>query len=148
MSQWFDAKRGRTVDVFETKAETTVMARDRVLIEAKAAELLLQHDANDEGIDQIELNLDVGIAKARKLAAIGGILPFPETFLADHGEQTTLRLMFIGTPKLMNQLGPELGTTPASELVRVRGDNDFPALFDLSYYTFRDLMVPAPGKQL
>jgi len=146
MTRWFDATRARPIEVFELSGTTTVLAWDRKLIRTPHAELLVQYSEDETDIEAIELRLDLDLETVQALAAHPGIFPFGPQLLADYDPRVPLPLIFVAKPELVDRIRGEYAQSmPVHAMAHVLGDNDFPALFDLEGYTFRDLANVAPS---
>jgi len=144
MTRWFDATRGRPIEVFELPP-TTVLAPGRKLVQAERAELLVQYSDDESDIEAIELRLDLDLDVVKELADRGGILPFGRELLGDYDRKVALPLVFVAKAELVDRIRAEYSEAmPVHAMAHVLSESDFPALFDLGGYTFRDLGKTAP----
>ena len=146
MTRFFDAETERWLDQVTLAEPIQARCSDLYLVTAEHAELrLVLADGTGNQVEGVEVDLFVTPKALAKMAAAGGIVPFPPAFAEQMGPLSRGVVSLQGNDELVALVGGAYDGDIANAVTE-QGPNQFPAAFDLALYDFVNY-VEVAGKQ-
>jgi hypothetical protein len=136
VTRFYDAETERWLDQVTLGEPIQARCSEQYLVTAEHAELrLVLADGTGNQVKGIEIDLFVTPKALGKLAAAGGIVPFPPAFAEQMGEHSRGVVSLKGSDQLVG-IVTDVYDGDIAAAVTHQGPNHFPAAFDLALYEF------------